>query len=125
MNPLNKILLGIGAFVALVIIVAFVWLSLANAHLKTQLAQSQSLGTACIIANRDFASKTTQQNKAVVALQKAGLAREKKAQRAAFEAQRTVRAYTLAADKLRKLKITGDQCVAAQNLFQDYLGARP
>ena len=125
MNPLNKILLGVGAAFALVIIVAFVWLSLANAHLKTQLAQMQANDTACHMANDDFAVKQALQNKAVRRLQAASIARERRAQAAAYQAQKTLRAAYLAAEQLRVRKLPqGDDCKIAAGLLDQFIAAQ-
>ncbi|MGB9154220.1 MAG: hypothetical protein WCD70_14160 [Alphaproteobacteria bacterium] len=122
MNPANKILLGLGAVIALILAVIFIWLSIANAHLKTQLAQAQANNTACHLANDEFVTQVARQNKAVETLKTAGVAREKHVQEAAYETQKTVRVYFLAAEKLRRTKMRGDACHAAENIFNAYLG---
>jgi hypothetical protein len=122
MSPVNKILLGAVAAVALAIVVAFVWLSLANAHLKTQLAEERTRGTACLMANDAFTARIAEQNKAVELMKTASAAREKKAHEAANEAQEKARLFFVAADKLRKMKMDGGGCKAADAILNAYLG---
>jgi len=121
MNPVNKILLGVGAALAALIAVAFMWLSLANAHLKTALAQAQANGTACHLANDAFTATVARQNKAVEQMKDENAVREKRAQAAAYEAQKAVRAYSLAAEKLRKIKPRGDACRSTEAIMNLYL----
>ena len=123
MNPVNKILLGIGAAVVFVIVVAFICLSLANAHLKTQLAEALANGTACHLVNDDFAVRAAEQNRAVAALQTESAAREKKAKAAVSAAQKAADGYLRAAEKIRATKKTGDACVAAMRALNDYAEA--
>ncbi len=122
MNPVNKILLGIGAVVALVIAGVIIWLTLANAHLKTQLAQSQGEATACHMANAEFAAKAAEQNRAVAALAAESAAREKNAKDAAQTAQKTAQGFLADANRLSAKQSSGDDCKAADGLFNGYLG---
>ncbi|MDR3425306.1 MAG: hypothetical protein P4M13_09610 [Alphaproteobacteria bacterium] len=122
MNPVNKILLGVGAVVALALTVVFVWLSLTNAHLKTALAEANASGTACHLANDDFVAKIAQQNKAVEQLKAESALREKRAEAAAEAAQEVARTYFVAADTLRKAKPRGDRCKAADAVLNAYIG---
>lgn len=124
MTPINKILFGIGAAIVLIIAVTIIWLSLANAHLKTQLAQAQANGTACHLANDEFSATVAKQNKAVERLRSNGVALEKQAKASALAARKTADAYLASADKLRKLKPRGDACKAVENLFDRYLEGR-
>jgi hypothetical protein len=122
MTLTNKILLGLFTGVGLVIIVAFFWLSLANAHLKTQLAHEQAKNAAYVLANDAFSSQVEAQNKALEALKADGALREKRAQEAADAAQEKARIFFIAAENLRKMKARGDACKAADALFTAYLG---
>jgi hypothetical protein len=122
MNPVNKILFGLGAAVVLIITVAFVWLSLANAYLKTELAESQANDTACHLANDEFAAKAAAQNRAVAQLRDESLAHEKRAQEAVREAQKSAQVFLKAADKLRKTNMHGDACKTSEALLDDYIG---
>jgi hypothetical protein len=122
MNPINKILSGVGAAIILIIAVTFIWLSLANAHLKTMLAEAQANGTACHIANDDFAAKIAQQNKAVEQLKADSAVREKRAIAAADAVQKRARKYFIAADRLRKARPKGNDCQAADAVLNAYIG---
>ena len=122
MNLLNKILLGAGFFAAAAIVGAFVWLSLANAHLKIQLAEAVANGTACQFANNDFVARVAEQNRAVVVLQAKSAAREKSAQEEMHAAQKTAQGYLVAAEKIRKMKVRGDKCRAAEDIVNAYIG---
>jgi hypothetical protein len=121
MTPLNKVFLGIGAALVAIVAITIVWLSLANAHLKTQLAQAQANATACHIANDEFAARALRQNAAVQALRDDAAAREKQAQSLSAEAEKTARRFALAADKLKKATPQGDACRAADALFNQYV----
>jgi sensor histidine kinase regulating citrate/malate metabolism len=123
MNPFNKIFLGMGALIALAVAVVFIWLSLANAHLKVDLAQEQENDTACRLANDQFVTQVAQQNKAVERLKTESIAREKHAQALAEQAQKNARASFLVAEKLRKTKEHGDACRSSETIFNQYLGA--
>ena len=123
MNPLNKILLGAGVAVVVTIIATFVWLSLANAHLRAQLAEAVANGTACHFANNDFAARITEQNRAVATLQSESSAREKSAQVAMRAAEKTAQGYLLAAVKIRKTTVRGDNCRAAEDIVNAYIGS--
>jgi hypothetical protein len=125
MNLVNKILLGVGAALALVIVITFIWLSLANAHLKAQLAETQANSTACHLANGEFIAKVAQQNKAVEQLRIAGAAQTKRAQEAVIFAQKIARIYLRAAEKLRKAKPHGDACQATDTIINTYLNGAP
>ena len=120
MNPVNKILLGIGAAAGLIIAVVIVWLSLANAHLKTELAQTEANNTACHLANDEFVTQVAIQNKAVDLLKTQSLAREKRAQAAARQTEKEAHSYFLLAAEMAKNKKQGDACHAAQALFDRY-----
>ena len=121
MNPINKALLGAGAAVVFAIFVAFSWLLLANAHLKTKVAEAEAYGAACHFANDAFSVKVAQQNKAVKQLQANSLAHEKQAQAAAQAAQKTARVYFAAADEWREAKPHGNACATAETFFNIYL----
>lgn len=122
MNPVNKILLGLGAAVALIIGAVFVWLFLANAHLQAKLAQAEAGSTACYLANQEFAVQVARQNEAVEVLKAERL---KRAQAASYEAQKTMRAHFLAAEELRKVKSRGGTCEAAENILNNYVSKIP
>jgi hypothetical protein len=124
MTPVNKIFLGIGAALVLIGTLTIIWLSLANAHLKTKLAQAQSDATACHMANDEFAAHVLRQNAAVQALRDDAAAHEKHAQLLSAEAKKTAQRYALAADKLRKAAPSGDACRAADALFNQYLESK-
>jgi hypothetical protein len=124
MTPVNKIFLGIGAALVLIGTLTIIWLSLANAHLKTKLAQAQSYATACHMANDEFAAHVLRQNAAVQALRDDAAAHEKHAQFLSAEAEKTAQRYALAADKLRKAAPSDDACRAADALFNQYLESK-
>jgi hypothetical protein len=125
MTLVNRILFGLRAFFALVVIVAFIWQSLANAYLKAQLAQSQANGTACHLANDEFASAVAEQNKAVEELKQSSLAHERRAQAEAENAQKSARAYFKIAKQLRKAASGKEVCSSADQLLNSYLKAAP
>jgi hypothetical protein len=122
MNLLDRILLGIGAGLALVIAIVIIWLSFANAHLRAELAEAHAADTACQMANDDFRSKTEQQNQAIALLNTESAARERRAAEAEQAAQKTVERYQSDAAKLAKLKSSGDDCKAAAALLDRYIG---
>jgi hypothetical protein len=123
MSLIDKIILGIGAALALAVMICVLWLIVANAHLKTQLAQAQANDTACHLANDEFTAQIARQNQAVEKLRIASEAREKRAQEAALDAQKTARGYLAAAAKLAKAGAGGDACRSANKLLDSYLGA--
>jgi hypothetical protein len=118
MDIINKVLLGAGTAA----VFALFWLSLANAHLKTQLAEARTDVFAYRMANDDFAATLERQNKAVAQLKADSARREKRAQEAADAAQEKARLFFIAADKLRKTMVHGDACTAANSLLDAYLG---
>lgn len=120
MNPLNKILLGLGAGVALIIAAVIVWLSLANAHLQAALAEAHANNTACQMANDEFRLKAQQQNKAIEALKAEADERTARAAKAVREAQKTAAFYQADAARLARQKASGEDCQAAAALFDRY-----
>lgn len=121
MNPLTKILPGLGAAVALVIVVVIIWLMLANAHLRAALAEAQAHDTACHLANDEFAQKTAAQNQAVEELHKESAANEVRARVALAAAQKSVAAFRKNAALLSQQKASGDDCKAASDLLDHYI----
>ena len=121
MNPLNKILLGCGAAIALIIAIIIVWLSLANAHLKTQLAISESKNNVCAMANDDFRAAVERQNQA---LQQLSYDKEAQAARAAAaeqQAQNSIRIYQQDVARLKRRTSSGDDCKSASDLLDYYI----
>ncbi|MDE1901536.1 MAG: hypothetical protein KGI37_07830 [Alphaproteobacteria bacterium] len=122
MNPITKIAVGIGAVLAIIIVGVFIWLFVANANLKAQLAQSQSDATACHMANQDFADKAAVQNKAIAALQAAADARARRAAAADKAAQKQAQGLMKRAAHIAAAKSGPDACAAANNLMNAYIG---
>jgi hypothetical protein len=125
MNPLSKILWGVGLAVAFVVLVAFVYLVVVNAHLKTQLAQAQANDTACRLANDDFVAEVARQNEIVGALRSETLAREKQAQTAEAQAHKQAHIYWKAAAKVLSHKAGQNICASSENMMNDYLKDAP
>ncbi|MDR3450728.1 MAG: hypothetical protein P4M15_13465 [Alphaproteobacteria bacterium] len=121
MDPINKILLGVGAAIVAVIAFAFLWLAIANAHLKAQLAGAQANMTACHIANDDFAATALRQNQAIGALKTRADAQMKQARIEEAAAQKIMRKYYLAAEKIGAAQPHGDACRAAGDLIDTYI----
>jgi hypothetical protein len=117
---INKILFGIGAVLVLGATVIFVWMMLANAHLRADLAEARGNAATCHLANDNFADTVAKQNKAVAAMQSRTKQREKSAQTESYRAQQAARKWFLAADILEKQKIGSDECRAATQLFDQY-----
>ena len=121
MNPINKIMYGIGAAIVLILVIVFVWLTLTNAHLRTQLAEAQANGAACHLVNDDFALKQAQQNRAIETMRQEAQAHVKQVQAAALEAQKQAHLYLRAAEKLRRKPSAGDACKDADALLSTYV----
>lgn len=113
MNLLDNILLGIALAAALTIL----WLGLANAHLRADLAEARGGMTACQMANDEFRQKTEQQNRTVLALQSQTEALRHKAASAAQALEKTAAGYEDAAQKLAREKAEGDDCRATSALI--------
>ncbi len=107
MSVINKIALG----GATIVVLAFFWLYLANAHLKADLADARADNAACRMANGAFAASVKKQNDAVERLKAARI------KRADGEAQK----FFDAAEKIRNMKTEGDACRIANELFNAYL----
>lgn len=123
MNPLNKIFLGMGAAIALAVSIAIVWLMLANAHLKTQLAQAQAGEIVCHMANDEFTTSVATQNKAIDALRADAAAREAKAALDMKAADKTAQGFLNSAASLSRRKPMADACKTADDIANAYLGA--
>lgn len=121
MNPIHKIALAAGSAVALSVGIALVWLTLANAHLKTELAKAQALNVACRMANEEFASRIARQNKAIQYMRDEGERRKEKADAEIQKAHKAAQAFYGAAEKLRKAKVGGDPCQAADAMLSAYI----
>lgn len=122
MNPLDKILLGIGAALALAVTVGIVTLVLINAHLRVELAEAQANDSACKVANDDFRQKTEQQDQAIADLRTAGEAHARQAEASLQAAEKTAATYQSDAARLAKQTASGDDCKAAARLFDAYVG---
>jgi len=120
MNPLNKILLGIGGAITLIIAIVIIWLCFANAHLRVQLAEAQANDTACQITNDDFRRKAEQQNQAIALLKTAGTAEARRAEEAVKAAEKKAAAFQADADRLKRQKSSGNDCKAAADLVDRY-----
>ena len=124
MNPLNKILLGIGAAIALIIAIVIIWLCFINAHLRVQLAEAQANDTACQITNDDFRRKAEQQDQAIASLKTISAAAAHRADEAVKAAEKKAAAFQADADRLKRQKSSGDDCKAAADLLDHYVGRR-
>lgn len=127
---LNMILFAIGAALALIIVAVILWLSVANAHLKSEVAIVQNARAACLFANDGMRQKIQRQNKAIADWQNAQTARAAKAAQALKQAQSNAAFWMRQADDWLKTRMTGDDCVTAHKIVQDYLasnrqGTRP
>ncbi len=120
----NNILIGLGAAVALIIAVVIMWLSIANAHLKAELATAESNNSTCHIVNDNFKTEVEKQNAAVKALQTEAAARALQSAEAEKAAAATAAHYTRAAAALMKRKAAGDECHAAKGLIDGYVGQK-
>lgn len=121
MNPVSKILLGIGAVVALAVAIIIVWLSLANAHLRAELAETRVNVTACEIANDDFRQKTEKQNQTITQMKTDGAERERAGRIAVQNARKSAAGFQSDAGRIAKQKSSGDDCKAAAALLNDYI----
>ncbi len=121
MNPINKIALAAGSAVAFSVGIALCWLALANAHLKTELAEAQSLNVACRMANEEFAARVARQNNAIQNMRDEDERRKEKADAEIQKAHKAAQAFYGAAEKLRKAKVDGDPCKAADAMLNAYI----
>jgi hypothetical protein len=121
MNLIDKILFGAGAIVALVIAVIIVWLCLANAHLRADLAEARVNTTACRLANGDFRQQALRQDAAIAALRLEGAARAKRAAAASAVAEKTAAGFQADASRLAGQKAGGEDCRAATALLDHYI----
>ena len=119
MTPIHKI---IGMAVLLFgVVVGVAGLLLANAHLKTQLAEAQRDYAACHIANDQFATDVSRQNKLIAQWKNENNAREKAAILAQATAQKQTQVFQLRIKKLSATKISGDDCQSANQIINAYL----
>ena len=121
MNPLNKILLGLGGSVTLVIAVVIVWLCIANAHLRVELADLRRTTMACEMTNDEFRQTTVQQNHAIQTLQAASEAQHANAIIAEKNAQRAVVMLRNHIKDLQNQKSSTNDCTSANALLNHYI----
>lgn len=121
MNPLDKIFIGIGAGILLIVTVVIIWLSIANAHLRAELADANANGTACHIVNDEFQQKADQQNQAITILQNDSALRARRAAEAEQAAAKTAALYQKDVARLTRKKSSGDQCAATADLLKRYI----
>jgi hypothetical protein len=121
MSLINKLFLGIGAAIVLIVAIVVVWLCLANAHLEAKLAEATANKIACQLANDDFRQKTEQQNQAIAALQKQGADQQAAAAIASREAEKRAAVFQNDAARLAQQKNSGDDCMAAAALLDQYV----
>lgn len=117
MNPINKILLGAGAGAVLAIAGVIMWLSLANAHLRVELAEAQKSISTYEVVNDEFRQKTELQNRAVEMLKSENLAQK----RLAASSKQQAKIFRAKAAKILVSKPGGDDCTAASELFDRYI----
>lgn len=108
MNPLNKILWGVGAGIVLFITIIIIWLSLAKAHLEVQLAHAEASNTSCQLANDEFRQTTEQQNHAIELLRHPKVAQPVATKKTGHDDYR---------EWLQRQKPSGDACQAASALI--------
>jgi len=110
MSVINKIALGGAALVVLTV----GWLFVANARLRAEVAEARANIIACRMANDDFSAVVAKQNKAVEQIKADS---ENRIRRTKENAQK----YLVAAEKIKKTKMHGEACQAADALFNLYL----
>ncbi len=121
MNPIHKVMLGAGGAAILALSLALIGLLLSTARLKTKLAEAQTYSVACRMANDDFSVKAARQNKAIEEIKAETIKHRENAQTEAKKAHETAQVFYAAADKLRRTKVKGDVCKAADELLNAYL----
>lgn len=121
MNPVNKILLGVGAGIVLVVAFVTMWLTLANAHLKVQLAEARADMGTCESANDDFRQKTEMQNRIIGEWKNQDQARQKQMEILKHAAQKKSANLDQNATKLSYAKPSGDDCKAVEALMNQFL----
>lgn len=121
MMNLNIVWIAIGAAVTLIIATAIIWLTLANDHLRSQVAVLQGGVATCRLANDEMRDKIAQQNRAIAAWRQAEAARAAAAGAALQKAQVRSAQWMRQADAWLRTQTTGDDCAAAQKLMRDYL----
>jgi len=117
MTPLNKILLGIGAGMVVIVAIIIVWLCLANAHLRVALAETQEQATACHLANEAFGRQAQEQNQAISLLKQETEARARNSAAAVRAAQKRAAVFEADAARLQRQKNVGEDCHAAAALM--------
>ncbi|MBV8061636.1 MAG: hypothetical protein JO126_04625 [Alphaproteobacteria bacterium] len=117
---LNGILGIIAAAVMLILVTSIIWLLLANAHLRAQIATLQGHISACTIANQDMRDKVSQQNAAIQSWRHAETERAARAAQNLRQAQKRAAVWMRQADAWLKIQVTGDDCIAAQKLVGDF-----
>lgn len=125
MNPLTKISIGATVAIGAAALLFVLYLMFSNAHLKTQLAQTQTSATLCHSANDDFAAQIIRQNRTVENMRRDHLVHEKQAQDAAQSARRQAAIYQKAAQGLAIRKTGHDLCAASDDLINSYLTSMP
>jgi hypothetical protein len=115
MLPINKILIGACGAVAL----ALMWLWMSNARLRAEVAEARTTATACRMANERFTAHAQRQNEAIVQMKSEA---ENRVAAAVAKAKKAAKPFYAAAESLRKEKLEGDACLAAEVLLNAYLG---
>ena len=121
MNPLDKIFIGLGAGILLLITIVIIWLNIANAHLRAELAVANANGTTCHLANDEFQQKVEQQNQAIAVLQNDSALRARHAAEAEQAAAKMAALYQKDAARLTRQKSSGNACAATAALLNSYI----
>lgn len=120
MNLIDKILLGVGSAIGVIIVAIILWLSFANAHLRAELSSAQADAATCRMANDAFRQQVLEQNAAIDALKTEQNARIARAAEAEKQASHTAVLYQADAKRLAQSRAKGDPCKAANDLIDHY-----
>lgn len=90
--------------------------------LQTQVANQQIQITSLSDANDQWKTQTLAANTALKSIQNSQDARDKAAQAAMAQAVKDAQSHEAEAQVILKKKVTGDDCTAANKIFNDYLG---